>query len=146
MKVKKTMGFLKISLVMSKEYAYKLAQKARKRAYAPYSDYKVGACIETNAGLATGANIEISGRSTSVHAEMLALFNAVMDGATDFYRIAVCHDGDSGPCMLCLHTLSEFTEDIDIIIEVDGELEKFSLEQEYNRAYRPNEAEHHEHH
>jgi cytidine deaminase len=97
----------------------RLARKARKNAFAPYSEYPVGSSLLTEQGVYLGANIEISGRSTSVHAEMLAAYKAVYDGATDFKVMAVSAgddpSGEVGPCGLCQHTLSQFTEELRIL-------------------------------
>ncbi len=96
-----------------------LARKARDSgAFAPYSEFPVGAALLTEQGLYLGANIEISGRSTSVHAEMLAAYKAVFEGAVDFKVMAVSTPRQStgtGPCGLCQHTLSQFTEELRIL-------------------------------
>lgn len=122
------------------------AREAREDAYAPYSEYKVGAAIQTDEGLFTGANVEVSGRSTSVHAEMMAMFTAIVNGATSFCCIAISHKGDEAPCALCMHTLSEFVDDLEILVDTDDGYEVYSLKDEYNNAYRPMGAEHHDHH
>lgn len=96
-----------------------LARKARNSgAFAPYSEFPVGAALLTEQGLYLGANIEISGRSTSVHAEMLAAYKAVFEGATSFKVMAVStprQNANTGPCGLCQHTLSQFTEELRIL-------------------------------
>jgi len=96
-----------------------LARKARESgAFAPYSEFPVGAALLTEQGLYLGANIEISGRSTSVHAEMLAAYKAVFEGAANFKVMAVSTPRQStgtGPCGLCQHTLSQFTEELRIL-------------------------------
>lgn len=122
------------------------AREAREAAYAPYSEYEVGAAIFTEEGVFQGANIEVSGRSTSVHAEMMAIYAAVMDGAEKFEKLAISHDGDEAPCALCMHTLSEFVHDLDILVETDDGIEHYTLDGEYNNAYRPMTANHHDHH
>lgn len=117
-----------------------LARQARERAFCPYSEYPVGAALETEKGIYTGSNIEISGRSTSVHAEMLAAFKAVGDGATDFRRIAVSPKNQSGegPCGLCQHTLAQFTEEL-VIIEDRGQDDplRYYLSELIGPAYAP---------
>lgn len=94
------------------------ARSARETAFAPYSNYEVGAAVLTDVGMFEGANVEVSGRSTSIHAEMLAMYNAVRNGATEFYGMAVSpqdQSGDVAPCGLCQHTMSQFTEELRII-------------------------------
>jgi len=97
------------------------AREARSRAFAPYSEYEVGAAVMTNKGVFKGANVEVSGRSTSTHAEMLAMFNAVFNGATQFHAMAVSpqdQSGDVAPCGLCQHTMSQFTDELRILEDV----------------------------
>lgn len=131
---------------LSESFLIERARQVREKAYAPYSEYKVGAAIETDEGTFMGANIEVSGRNTSIHAESMALFLAVMSGAEEFNRLAISHRGDSGPCGLCLHTLSEFTDDLEILIDTDEGYESFNLADEFENAYRPSGAVHHDHH
>lgn len=115
------------------------AREARKRAYAPYSEYPVGAAIQTDVGVFKGANIEVSGRSTSVHGEMMAIFTAVFNGANEFEAIAVSPKGQTGVaiCGLCQHTLAQFTEDIRIIEDAGDGYEEYQLEELIGPAYSP---------
>lgn len=96
----------------------RLARKGKDQAFAPYSDFPVGAALLTEKGVYLGGNIEVSGRSTSVHAEMLAAYKAVFDGAEEFRAMSVSTPrqcADTGPCGLCQHTLSQFTDELRII-------------------------------
>ncbi|MBX0297527.1 cytidine deaminase [Haloarcula nitratireducens] len=117
------------------------AREARERAYCPYSEYKVGAALLADDEIYQGANMEICGRTTSIHAEMLATFNAVFDGATDFERLAISPLGETGvaPCGLCQHTIAEFTEDLRIIEDIgsDSDFVEYSLKDLIGPAYRP---------
>lgn len=128
------------------EFLINMAREARENAYAPYSEYKVGAFIYTNKGAFKGVNIEVSGRNTSVHAETMALFLAVMNGATEFGTLAISHDGDSAPCGLCLHTIGEFVDDIEILVDEGDSIATYDLDEAYANAYRPRGAAHHDHH
>lgn len=121
------------------------AREWRERAYAPYSDYGIGAALMTEQGIYCGANVEISGRSTSTHAEMLAAFKAATAGATEFEMLAVstpnaADDGPTeAPCGLCQHTLSQFTDDL-WIIEDNGPTQvpsNYSLSDLIGPAYSP---------
>lgn len=116
------------------------AREAREQAFAPYSEYQVGAAIATNQGVFVGANIEVSGRSTSVHAEMLAVFNAVFNGATEFHTLAVSPQGLTGVaiCGLCQHTIAQFTDDIRVLEDVgDDNPVEYSLAELIGPAYNP---------
>lgn len=117
------------------------ARDARTNAFAPYSDYPVGAALLANGTVYQGANIEISGRVTSVHAEMLAAYTAVFDGATQFDRLAVSPDGETGvaPCGLCQHTLAQFCDDLRILEDQgsDAAYAEYQLAELIGPAYNP---------
>lgn len=100
------------------EVLVSLARSAREKAFAPHSDFPVGAALLTEKGVYLGGNVEVSGRSTSVHAEMLAAFKAVFDGAKEFQAMSVStprQSAKTGPCGLCQHTLSQFTDELRIV-------------------------------
>ena len=62
-----------------------LANEARRRAYAPYSNYPVGAALRTKSGrLYTGVNIENASYPQTMCAERVAIFKAVSDDGTCF--------------------------------------------------------------
>lgn len=89
------------------------ARDALDRAYVPYSEYPVGAAIETADGSTfQGANLEVANYSNSLHAEEVALASALMAGHTDFARIAVTSEARDGvtPCGMCRQTLAEFLD------------------------------------
>jgi len=116
------------------------AREARSRAFAPYSEYEVGAAVLTEEGIFMGANVEVSGRSTSIHAEMMAMFNAVFNGATKFYTMAVSpqdQNGDVAPCGLCQHTISQFTNELEILEDAgeEGDHSKFWLSELIGDGY-----------
>ena len=93
------------------------ALEARKRSYAPYSHYHVGAALWTQSGkLYTGCNIENSAYTPSNCAERTAFFKAVSEGVRDFQAIAVVGakvgvPDDAlvtSPCGVCRQMLFEF--------------------------------------
>ncbi len=97
----------------------KEAEKARKRAYTPYSKFKVGAAVLCDDGkIFTGCNIENASFGMSVCAERVAIFKAVSEGSTKFEAIAVIGDTDKpcSPCGACRQVISEFGEDIPLIM------------------------------
>ncbi len=84
---------------------------ARDKAYAPYSGFKVGAAIMTvNELIYDGCNIENASYSLTVCAERIALYNAIVAGATHFTALAVVYHGHDKalPCGSCLQVLAEF--------------------------------------
>ncbi len=97
------------------------AKEAMKKAYAPYSHFKVGAAIVgSNGQIYTGCNIENSSYGATICAERTAAVKAVSDGCTEFITIAVvCSSGEFAyPCGICRQFLSEFfNKDGEIIVE-----------------------------
>jgi cytidine deaminase len=90
------------------------AREAVDDSYAPYSEYRVGAAIETDDGsVYTGCNIENANYSNSIHAEELALSKAIEAGHRSFERVAVSSSKRDGitPCGMCRQSLREFCED-----------------------------------
>ena len=89
------------------------ARDATDSAYAPYSEYYVGAALLTADGTVyTGANVENANYSNSLHAEEVALGSAVRDGHTSFECLAVSSAARDGvtPCGMCRQSLAEFCE------------------------------------
>jgi cytidine deaminase len=87
------------------------AIQAAEFAYAPYSSFKVGACILTKSGkIFTGCNIENASYGATNCAERTAVFKAVSEGETEFEKIAVVNSkgGLTQPCGICRQVLSEF--------------------------------------
>ncbi len=92
---------------------------ARKRAYAPYSKYFVGAAVLTEDGkIYEGANVENASYGATVCAERVAIFNAVSAGERKFVAISVVGDQGGAPCGMCRQVLAEWGLNM-LIIEVD---------------------------
>ena len=90
------------------------AIQASKRAYAPYSNFKVGAALLTkNNQLFLGSNIENSSYSLTCCAESVAIFKAISEGETSFIKLAVVANTDKpvSPCGACRQVMSEFFDD-----------------------------------
>jgi homotetrameric cytidine deaminase len=87
------------------------AKAARATAYARYSNFTVGAALETTDGRRfTGANVENASYGLAICAERTAVFAAVLAGATSIAAIAVTGpDGvTTPPCGACRQVLAEF--------------------------------------
>ncbi len=91
---------------------------ARKKAYAPYSNYMVGAAVLTNElRIYTGCNIENAAYTPSICAERTAVSKAVSEGKRKFKAIAVAGSPKGEtisqyayPCGVCRQVLREFTD------------------------------------
>lgn len=100
-----------------KEKLVSAAMEARKRAYAPYSKYAVGAALLTSSGeVYTGVNIENAAYPSSMCAERVAVFKAVSDGIHDIRAIAVVTQNAGSPCGACRQVLAEFGMEIIVLI------------------------------
>lgn len=98
-----------------------LANEARRRAYAPYSNYPVGAALRTKSGkVFTGVNVENAAYPTGMCAERTAVFTAVSEGEREFEVIAVVTDNGGSPCGACRQVLAEFGQDT-IVLIANGE-------------------------
>ena len=87
------------------------AAKARQRAVAPYSKFKVGAALLTQSGeTVTGANVESASYGLTCCAERVALFNALTAGKRKFVAVAVVARAPGGPmpCGACRQLLAEY--------------------------------------
>ena len=99
-----------------------LAQKAveaKQFAYAPYSNFRVGAALLTeDEKIFTGCNVEISSYSLTICAERIAIFKAYSDGERKFKAIAIAADTEDyiSPCGACRQVISDLCGDIDVIL------------------------------
>ncbi|OLZ40349.1 cytidine deaminase [Natrinema saccharevitans] len=101
------------------------ARDAQDRAHVPYSEYRVGAALETADGAVfTGCNLENANYSNSLHAEEVAVAEAVKNGHREFARLAVSSGRRDGvtPCGMCRQTLAEFCDDdLTVICDEGGD-------------------------
>lgn len=95
-------------------------QRARQSAYAPYSNYSVGAALLTESGeYYLGANVENASYPLSMCAERVALFKAVTAGDREPIAISVVTENAGSPCGACRQVLSEFGLET-LVLLVDG--------------------------
>lgn len=102
---------------MNFEEVIKTAKEARKKAYAPYSNYYVGAALVCKDGkVFAGCNIENDG-IMSICAERVAFIKAISEGERDFDYIVICAGpnmnslADCSPCGYCRQFMHEFVDE-----------------------------------
>ena len=92
-----------------KQNLVEIAVKAREKAYAPYSNYPVGAALLTNSGkIYEGVNIENAAFPVTMCAERVAVFKAISEGEYKFEAIAVATVNGGTPCGYCRQVMAEF--------------------------------------
>jgi cytidine deaminase len=107
-----------------RKFLLDLANEARRRAYAPYSGYKVGSALRTKSGrVFTGVNVESAAYPMTMCAERVAVYKAVSEGEREFEAISVVTDNGGTPCGGCRQVLAEFgLETIVLIGDGNGKL------------------------
>lgn len=126
----------------------KLALEARKKSYAPYSKFLVGAALLCKNGeIYTGCNIENAAFTPTNCAERTAIFKAVSEGNTQFDKIAIVggkKDTQSldycAPCGVCRQVMTEFV-DVDnfqiILAKNENEYQVYSLNELFPLNFGP---------
>lgn len=109
-----------MQMTLTEEKRQELIEKAlevRQNAYAPYSNYQVGAALLSKSGKTfTGVNVENAAYPDSICAERSAIFSAVSAGERDFEAIAVATRNGGTPCGSCRQVMSEFGLDIEVFL------------------------------
>ena len=116
------------------------AIEARRWAYAPYSNYPVGAALLTTSGrIYDGINVENAAYPTTMCAERVAVFKAVSAGERDFEAIAVVTENGGSPCGSCRQVLAEFGLATQVLIaDIEGNLiEEISIADLLPQAFTP---------
>ena len=95
------------------------ARAARQNAVARFSNFKVGAALETPDGtVITGCNVENATYGLTICAERVAMFKALSEGHRAFSRVAIVADTEdpTPPCGACRQILWEFGGDLEVIL------------------------------
>jgi cytidine deaminase len=93
------------------------ALDAQQRAYAPYSNFPVGAALRTASGkIFQGANVENVSFGLTICAERVAAAAAVVAGEREFVSIAIVSRGGASPCGACRQFLAEFNPTLQVVM------------------------------
>ncbi|MCY7348478.1 MAG: cytidine deaminase [Pyrinomonadaceae bacterium] len=115
------------------------AESVRELAYAPYSNFRVGAAVRTKSGeIFTGCNIESAAYSGTVCAERVAIWKAISEGEKDFEGLAVVADTPelTPPCGVCRQIIWEFCGDVPVTLtNLQGDFETLQMKELLPRAF-----------
>ena len=115
------------------------ARQVRENAYAPFSEFKVGAALETDDGeIIRGSNVESASYGLTVCAERVAVWNAISQGKRKIVKIAVVADTEelTPPCGVCRQIIWEFGGNIPVIFaNLDGKVETVQMKDLLPRAF-----------
>ena len=117
---------------MTDKELFRMAVEVSENAYAPFSNFHVGAALLTEDGkVFTGVNIENSSYGATICTERTAMVKAISEGARDFQSIAIAgNGGTSWPCGICRQFMYEFCPDIRVISgENEDELQVYTLKE-----------------
>jgi cytidine deaminase len=135
-----------------KNTALEIAKDFREDAYAPYSNYKVGACAVAIGDTGTvhyfaGSNVENASYGMTICAERVAIFNAVANGLKNIPIIAIATENGGMSCGACRQVEYEFNSDMLIVSTNDmGEIVERRLSDLLPDAFGPNDLEQADHH
>lgn len=121
---------------MNRDALVEAAWNARQRAYAPYSNFAVGAALLAADGrIFGGCNVENLSYGLTNCAERVAIGAAVAAGVRDFVAVAVVADTGVpiSPCGACRQVLAEFGVPR-VILANRTECLEFTLEELLPRA------------
>lgn len=110
----------------------KKAESAKDKAFAPYSNFHVGAALVTKSGkIYEGANIENSSYGLTICAERTAAFQAILEGEREFDSIAIASDAAEfcPPCGACRQVLLDLCgKNLNVVmINKKQEIKSFKL-------------------
>lgn len=117
----------------------KEATAARENAYAPYSNFQVGAAVEGESGtIYIGCNVESASYGLTVCAERVAIWKGISRGEKRFKQIAVVVDTEelTPPCGVCRQIIWEFCGDVPVILSnLEGKSEIIQMSELLPRAF-----------
>lgn len=100
------------------------AREVQPKAYAPYSEFRVGAAVFAGGEIFQGVNVENAAYGSTICAERAAALAAVTAGHHEFDAIAVVGDSEAPtvPCGACRQFLAEFNPEMRVIMGGKGDV------------------------
>ena len=115
------------------------ATAARLRSVAPFSNFRVGAALQTAAGkVFTGCNVESASYGLTVCAERVAIWKALSEGERDFTNLVIVADTEvlTPPCGTCRQIIWEFAKHATVVLaNLRGQKEEVSISELLPRAF-----------
>ena len=115
------------------------ATAARLKSVAPFSNFLVGAALQTSDGkVFTGSNVESASYGLTVCAERVAIWKALSEGERDFTNLVIVADTEqlTPPCGTCRQIIWEFCKNAKIVLaNLRGEREELSIKELLPRAF-----------
>jgi cytidine deaminase len=116
------------------------------RAYAPYSDFKVGAVLQTADGnIYEGCNVENAAYPAGICAERSAIAAAVVHGSRQFSALVIATTAEvpTPPCGMCRQVLEEFAPELPVLSVTSTGLEaRWTMSELLPAAFTPTSLRH----
>lgn len=126
-------------MIHSNEELVEAAKAARENSYAPFSDFRVGAALETEDGqIISGCNVESASYGLTVCAERVAIWKAISEGKHQIRNIAVVADTEdlTPPCGVCRQIIWEFGGNVPVTLaNLNGKRETVEMKELLPRAF-----------
>ncbi|HYJ91072.1 MAG TPA: cytidine deaminase [Pyrinomonadaceae bacterium] len=126
-------------MIHSNEELVEAAKAARENSYAPFSDFRVGAALETEDGdIIAGCNVESASYGLTVCAERVAIWKAISEGKHKIKNIAVVADTEelTPPCGVCRQIIWEFGGNVPVTLaNLNGKRETVEMKELLPRAF-----------
>ncbi|HEY2865794.1 MAG TPA: cytidine deaminase [Pyrinomonadaceae bacterium] len=126
-------------MIHTNEELVAAAKAARENSYAPFSDFRVGAALETEDGeIIAGCNVESASYGLTVCAERVAIWKAISEGKHKIKNIAVVADTEelTPPCGVCRQIIWEFGGNVPVTLaNLNGKRETVEMKELLPRAF-----------
>jgi cytidine deaminase len=128
-------------MAIDREALAEAARRARALAYAPYSEYRVGAALLAEDGVIyTGCNIENAAYPATICAERVAITKAISEGQRSFVAIAIATTNGGAPCGICRQVMVEFAPLLTVLLVDDNRIiGEYSLDDLLPDSFGPND-------